>query len=437
LPEQSPQPARDQGNARRNRGLLLSEEILFMFASGLLDARTILPAFVRGYNSSLVLIALVPAIWSGGRLLPRLFAAHLMRAKRRLKPWLLGAGLVCRLPMAATPVLLLVAPRAPAGLVLSVFFASLLLFALADSFAGVAWYAIVAKVLPPADRPRLFGGMMVGGAVMGLAAGLLAKVLFDHPRWPLPRRYGLLFAVAFAALALGYVLYLALVEPESEASAPDASRAGTLSEARRLLRGRGPFARLMRVQILLGLPALADGLYTPYALGGLHLPLDATGLFVAAGALGAGVGGLCLPPLARRRGSGAVVMAAAVACVLAPLAFALAGALPATPWLREGWCVASFVCQGVAVTALFMGIGDLVLGLAPPEEAPLFVGLANTVTGLLIPLPVLGGLLAQWLGTVPVLWLCVLPPLMGAAVLRGVRAPVPVPGREVGGDRAP
>jgi hypothetical protein len=408
-------------NLWRNRLILLGDEVLFLFASRLFDSRTLLPAFVANYTSSLVLIALVPAIWSGGRLLPRLVAAHVLRARARTKPWLVGAALLSRLPMAATPALLVIAPHAPAALVLTVFYLSLVLFSVGDSFVGVAWYDILAKTLSSTDRPWLFGSMMVGGAVMGLGAGVLAKVLLSGPHWPFPRNFALLFALAAGALALACLLYAALVEPESDPPPRDVRWAGTLGDALRLLGDGGPFARLMGVQLLLGLPVLAAGLYVPYALGPLGLPLDATGIFVAATAIGAMLGGVCLPPVARHWGSRAVVAATAAATILAPLAIAGASVFPAVLWVREAWCVASFAFQGLAMTGAFIGINELVLAMAPAEERTLYVGLANTVPGLLFPLPLLGGLLAQWVGVAPVLWLCALPGVGGGIALRGVR----------------
>jgi hypothetical protein len=34
--------------------------------------------------------------------------------------------------------------------------------AVADCFAGLAWYDMVGKAIPSAERPWLFGGMMLG-----------------------------------------------------------------------------------------------------------------------------------------------------------------------------------------------------------------------------------------------------------------------------------
>jgi MFS family permease len=402
---------------------MLSESILFMFAAGVLDTRTLLPAFVGAYSSSLVLIALLPAIRSGGWLLPQLFAAHIMRSHVRKKTWLLAAGAICRLPVAATPLLLLLDPRAPATLVLAVFFASLVIFAVADSFAGIAWYDIVGKAVPSADRPWLFGGMMVGGSLMGLAAGVLITALLDNPRWPFPDSYIMLFALAFAALAFGYAFLFGLVEPAGEPPPATAGWHATMSRLRGLLGTGGPFARLMQVQLLLGAPALAAGLYMPYALDELRLPLDATGIFVAATAVGAALGGLAFPLTARRWGSRVILTLTSVPVVLAPLAAAAAGLLPRDVWVGEACGAFSFACQGLATTGLFIGVSDLVLAMAPPGELPLFIGLCNTVAGLLVPLPLLGGLLAQWFGPAAVLWLCPLPALAGVVVLRGVQAP--------------
>src|SRR5262249_10348010 len=149
------------------------------------------------------------------------------------------------------------------------------------------------------------------------------------------------------------------------------------------------------------------------------------GLFVAAPAAGTGVGGLCLPLVARRRGSQAVLAVVAVTVLLAPLTVAVAGLFPARFWMREAFSAMSFVCQGLAASGLFVGMNDLVLAMAPPQERPLYVSLSNSVAGVLVPLPLLGGVLAQWFGTAAVLWLCPLPAVAGMVALFGLRTAAP------------
>src|SRR5947209_2910394 len=119
------------------------------------------------------------------------------------------------------------------------------------------------------------------------------------------------------------------------------------------------------------MPALAWGLYTPYALGGLRLPLDATAIFVAATAAGSAFGGLALPAVARRWSRHAVLAVTAAPVILAPVLVAGAIALPGTV-PREAACAASFFCQGLSVTGLFVGVSDLVLAMAPSDERPLY-----------------------------------------------------------------
>ncbi len=412
-------------SVRRNRTILLAEVTLFMFASSVLDVRTLLPAFVRGYSSSLILIGLLPAIRSGGNLLPQLIAAHFMRSHARKKPWLIAGCLIRSLPVAATALLLVFQPHASAAMVLGLLYVSLTIFAVANSFGSLAWWDILGKVIPRGERPGFFGGMMVGASTMGIAAGLLAKALFDSPRWHFPQNYGVLFALAFTALAVGVTLFFWLDEPAGSGEPRAGTRLGSIEQLRRLLGDGGPFARLMRVQLLIGVPAIAQGIYTPYALGELKLPLDVTGIFVSAAGVGVGVGGLLLPIVARRRDSRTVLAVVAVSIILSPLLVALAGSIPAAKWIREACCAASFACQGLATTGLFIGVNDLVLAMSPPAERPLYVGLSNTVAGLLVPLPLIGGVIAQKFGSAALLWLCPLPAFAGLAALRNLHPHAP------------
>jgi hypothetical protein len=410
----------NQDRLRRNRYLLLGDQALWMFAAGLLDAPTVLASFVTRYSSSLVLVALLIAIRTGCNLLPQLFAAHLLRSCTRKKPWLLAADLLRSLPIAAIALLLFIAPRAPASVVLTVLYVSLVVFAVANCFGGLAWWDILGKSVTGVERPALFGGMMLCGSVMGFASGVLIKALFDSPRWSFPHNYALLFTLAFAALAMCFGLVAGLVEPEGNAESDVKTRPGSLDQLRRMVGDGGPFARLLRVQVLLGAPVLAAGLYTPYALRELKLPLDVTGIFVAAAATGTGVGGLCLPVAARRWGSKAVLAIVAVSVILVPLTVAVAGWIPSIMWLRVVCCATGFACQGWAMSGLFVGMNDLVLAMATPGERPLYMALSNSVAGALGLLPLLGSILAQWVGSATVLWLCPLPAVAGMIALRGL-----------------
>ncbi len=408
---------------RRNRWLLFWSQAVFMFAAGLLDVKTLLPAFVSRYSASLLLVALLPALGSGCKLLPQLFAAHVMRPHAHKKPWLLAADLARILPIAGLAWMLFVRPRAAGPAVLPVCYFALILFTVANGVGAIAWWDILGKTVPRSDRPGLFGGMMLGGSAMGLAAGALVEALLKSSRGPFSHDFALLFALAVGALAVTFVVDAGLVEPAGSAAPIPDTRHDSLVRLVRLLRDGGPFARLMQAQFLLGVPGLAAGLYTPYALGELRLPLDAMGLLVAATAAGSGVGGIFLPGLSRRRGSRSVLAVAASAVVLAPLVVAAAGALRGFLGLRAACCAISFGCQGLATSGLFVGMNDLVLALAPADDRPLYVSLSNSVSGLLVPLPLLGGVLAQRFGSAAVLWLCPLPAVVGLLRLRALRAP--------------
>jgi hypothetical protein len=147
---------------------------------------------------------------------------------------------------------------------------------------------------------------------------------------------------------------------------------------------------------LAGFDGLALGFYILYATRELGLPLATVGLFTSAQTIGKIISSVGLGAVAERSGSHRVVQIATGISVTAPLAglalyFSGAQSTTATV-IVFGWV---FMTIGITVSSSMLGYYNYILELAPAGQRPTYIGLFNTISGLLIVLPVIGGWILQ------------------------------------------
>jgi len=160
------------------------------------------------------------------------------------------------------------------------------------------------------------------------------------------------------------------------------------------LRQDRSFVRVIMVRLLAGFDGLATGFYILYAIRELGLPPETVGLFTAAQTAGRIIASLGLGRLSQRVGSHRVIQVATAISLTAPLtalALSLAGARAGGATITIfAWI---YVVIGVVTNAGMLGFMNYVLELAPAGSRPTYIGLFNTISGVLVLLPTAGGFL--------------------------------------------
>ncbi len=380
---------------RRNFIFLVADYILFGIGLNLLGASTVLPEFVRRFTSSAPLIGLVIALWNGAWLAPQLLAAQTLAHRLYKKPALVIAGLIGR------PTFLLVALALVTGvwrrpsLMIGVLLVCILLFWTADAFCSVAWFDILAKIIPPQRRGRLFGLAQILSGLLALGVAAFVSFMLSPAGPPFPGNYAWMFGLASGAALLGLAALASLHEPPESSPPEPLGWHAYLSQLKTLLLDGAGFRRVIAARLLDGLSTLAAPFFIVYATDVLGYGPETIGVFIAAQTIGGMVASLTLGTLAERAGSNAVIRVAVAANLSSPLVALLTFPLRGARWLwlPYAWV---FVVMGVASSAIMLGWMNYVLEIAPPGQRPTYAGLTNTLTGLLIPMPILGGWLLQF-----------------------------------------
>ncbi|HJZ47878.1 MAG TPA: MFS transporter [Roseiflexaceae bacterium] len=396
-------------NFRWNFSVNLLDISFIMLGLSLISRETVIPLLVSKLTSSTVAIGLVPAVYTLGIYLPQLLGASVAEGMSRKKPFVsLVGGVGERLPYLLSGLaVLLLAETAP----LAALVALVIGFGVSGASAGFAmpaWFDMIAKVIP-LRRRGLFTGLGHGlGALMGVAGA--AVIAWALERWPYPRNFALLFALAFGAMMISWIGLVLNREPANPSVRPSVPLASYLGRLPSVLRGDSNFARYIGAMMVVRAGTMAGSFFLVYGverfqLGGAEVGL-LTGMLIGCQALFNPLWGM----LGDRRGHKLVLVGGALALALAALTVYLA---PAWPWL-----VAAFTLLGAFLAADSASLLNIILEFCADEDRPTYIGLSNTLLAPVTALaPLLGGWLAAQLGFPPMFALAALAAGFGAALL--------------------
>lgn len=412
---------------RRNWIAFFGDYVFFGLGLTFASTTTVLPAFAAALTDNKVLIGAVPSVWLGGWLLPQVLAANYLSNKPRKYPIMMW-GMIGRVVFPLFVAWLLVTGAQAPLPTLYLFIAMLAVFAGTDALVALAWLDMLGKSISPATRGRLIG---VGQVVTGLAAigvGALIRYLLGPAGPPFPINYAIIFGLASLGYGLSTAACALIAEPPEAVAEARPSLRDYLPQLARLLRDDPKFGRVTGVRLLFGLSGLATAFYVIYATDVLHLPAATIGLFAGATTVGVTLAGVGLGLVADRYGSQRVIQATCWLAFAVPvLALAVhAGVFGA---LTVYVYPLLYVVLGMGEGSLMLGFFNYVLEISPPGQRPAYMGLTNTMSGLLIVVPLVGGWLLQWT-SYPVLFaVAALGTLCGAVLAFGLPNPRLAPGQ--------
>jgi len=392
----APYPVSNHPHYRRNFIALVVDFAGFGLGFAFYSPSTVLPAFVSELTSSAPLIGLISTLLMGSWLLPQLIAANYLSAQERQKPYLVISAAVGRSTFfALAAVVYLCAGRWPT-LTLVTFYLCVTIFMSCDAMTSVAWFDMWAKMIPPARRGRVVGlGQVLSGLMTIGAAALVRRIL--SPTGPaFAANYALLFLLAGVAMMISVGALSCLREPPGEAKRQHTPWREFLPRLGQMLREDRDFRQLNIVRLLAGLGGLASPFYIVYATGELGMAKETIGLFITAQTAGSIAAGFILGYLNERWGSRIVIQLSRLLGVAQPLlALAFTGLYGLRGSVSASAYAAVFLLMGILNSSMMPGFFSYLVDLAPDEERPLYVGLCNTLNGLQMVVPLMGGWLLE------------------------------------------
>jgi MFS family permease len=386
---------------RRNFVLCALNGALFQFAQGLIDPSLVLTTwFVGRLTSSNLLLALVVPLGPAGWLLPQLFfSARIQQMQRKMPVYTISA--VIRVVAWSSVAAIVWLVDDPVFLLVG-FFTLYTIAQLASGPAGLAFFDIVAKTVPARRRGSLFAARLFIGGILTLGASWIINRVLGHPALPPPHDIALLLTLFIVLLIPAFALFIAVREPPGATASESVMLKEQLRRAGQLLRGDPVYRRYTAAWLLLSLTGVVLPFYSVYAKDALGAEAGMAGVYAAASAGAKLLSNLVFGWISDRKGNQLVMrLLAAGKAGTAFLALALVGFVsiskPQGAWLPYV-ALPLFLLDGGLFPAGILSGSNFVIELAPENERAMYIGLSNTLNGVVTLLSVLGGLLVDLLG---------------------------------------
>jgi len=378
-------------NLRHNVTVNLLDGAFFGFGLGFASFVTIIPLFVSSMTSSLLLIGLIPAIHAAGWQLPQLFTAGWIARQERIKPLLLSASTLERLPYLGLALVALLLPRLGNQAGLIAVFVLLIIQGLGAGFTANPWQSLMGKIIP-GNRRGTFFGLQAGlasllGSLSAVAAGLILANFTGSIG------FAISFTLTSILMAVSWGMLAWTREPRTPPHMLESARAQPRMFARlkQVLNQDHDFRWFLWARIASMFATIGYAFYTVYAVQRHGVSKVEAGLMTGLLMGVQIVANITMGWLGDRLSHKLVMEAGLAAMGLSAL---LAWWAPASVWFYLVFALAALGNVAIWTVAISM-----TLEFGREEERPAYIGMANTlVAPANILAPFLGGWLANSFG---------------------------------------
>ncbi|MEO8286446.1 MAG: MFS transporter [Chloroflexota bacterium] len=381
------------------RGVL--NGVMFTLVDALIAPTLVLAWFISRLGAPNVLVGLLPAILSGGWFLPQMLVASRVQGLSHMMPWYARTGALRTVAVVLLCAFTVLLADQPVLLLISFFF-FYSVYCFLGGVTGIPWLEVVGKVVAPRRRGSFFGQRNFWGGLLALlAAGPIGAILSED-LWGLtfPYNFALLFGITAVVVGLGVYFWSSVREPAATQSAPQVSVSALFKQGVRAYKTNVDYRNFMVARILISLASIADPFYVVYAKTNLGAPAATVGLYLGALSIASLLSNFLWSPLADRASNRLLMTLTVASVALVPFtAFIISrfvGAIDDDVLYPAFTLV--FVLSGLALGAARIVNNNMLLTIAPPTERATYVGFLNTILGVVIFVPVLGGLLADLVG---------------------------------------
>jgi len=192
-----------------------------------------------------------------------------------------------------------------------------------------------------------------------------------------------------------------------------------------VVKGDPAFRKAVLAALALGGIGIAAPFYIVHWLQGLGFPPASVGFFTSVQLVGSVFAALIMGVFGERRGTRSVMRLWGWAALATPvIALAAPALMRALPWAVLYVYALVFVIVGMQGVANMAGFLNWMLEYAPASDRPLYIGFANTLNGITLVMPLLGGWILAATGSYNLLFaVAAAGPVGGLLLLRRLPEP--------------
>lgn len=383
-------------NLRRNYVAHLLHGLLGQTGFRLINAPTMLPAYVLLLSGSELAVGVTRSLQFFGMFLSPLLGASLIEHRKRVLPIGLWIGGTMRLQVLGIALAGLLLAPGPAVIAIAAF---LFLFGFLLGMQGVIFNFLLSKVIPVAQRGRLLGlRNALAGATAAVVAYFGGQYLLNSNA--LGNGYAATFLFAFGLTSLGLCMLLFVREPVPPEVRPPTQLRERLRDLPALLRADRAFTRYFLSRALATMGRMAAPFYIVQARDTIGLSGTSVAVLTAAFVGANSVANLGWGVMADRTGFRRVFVMALGIWIVSVCGLMLAQTLTEF--------VLAFIGIGAGMGGFQMAAQNMVLEFGRREDLPLRIAVANTAQeGVGAIGPILGAVVAISLGLNVLYWIAI------------------------------
>ncbi len=357
---------------------------------------TLMAGLISYLAPSPVVMGLFTALNSVGRNLAPILAAPLVDRFRRKRDILLLLWLVTCGVWAALTVYLWLPQASNKSVTIWVFGACYTLFFIFLGATGVAQGALLGKIIPADMRGRSMAMGMTLSGVINVGAIFWVYHLVQGGAFPEPRNYALSFTLTTTCFLLAGGAVLFIREPLSDAPTRRFGLTGSLRYFAKLARENPNLARLMAVNVAIGIVGTMMQFYTGYWRKSGTLNPGALVMATVFQVFWQSLTSTFLGRVADRRGN---------KFVFCPLLW-IEALIPLAAWILGGWdpfrqhwqwFLGVYTLVGIRFP-MYQLLVNYLLEIVPQRDHAMALGAVNAVQLITAPAPLVLGLLAARFG---------------------------------------
>jgi len=377
---------------RRNFTGGMIHGVFFQLSEAFSNINTVLPSFIATLTGSTVIIGVLVVAQRLGEVVPQMFTAHLVEARRYEKPilmWIITMRWVSWALIAAVTALFAIDhPELVLFLLVGLFAA----FSMAGGVGAVVYADVFAKAIPTERRGRFIGWKQLIGYTLAIGAGwVVAWILSDPDRIPYPYNYALIFTFAAVFLMIAFIGIAIVKEPPSTHKRQVTTFSDTLKRAAHLTVINPNFRWLITARGLTAILIMSAPFFVVYALEDIGVRQASVGFYLAAQMTGAALSNLLWGYLGDRYGNRVVIVGTSIAgftAAISALAALVLGPLP---------LYLTFFLIGTTISGLRLGYSNIILEMSPDHLRATCVALLGTLLAPLALVPLVIGIAVTWI----------------------------------------
>ena len=390
------------------------------------DSSTVLPAFIHKLSGSDLLVGLTGSMMTAGWMWPQLLMSNLLEHRPRKMPfYALGMSVRVLAWLAVFFCTITIGEQNPM-LLAACFLGFYFLSSSAMGVSTLPYMDIVSKAIAPQQRARFFSLRQLYGGFFAIWVGFLVRAVLGNESeftgilgsitqifktftmyfigsickvetdLGFPYNYAFLFICSVAAAFLSFVSFLGVREPIHPVQPIRQPISEHLKQGPHFLRTDINYRRFIFFRVFGHFSGMASPFYIPYALNELGLSEATIGFFIVCSALSGVISNTIWGHIGERYGVRWLLIITAGLMGIPPAIAFSSGLLPVS--LQMPSFLLIFIIGGILGNGMMVGFMAYMLNIAPPRNRPTYIGFMNT---LLMPVsfaPVLGGILAPYVG---------------------------------------